>query len=143
MIFTELEYYQRQHYLRQVVQAFQQIFVLKGQKILQNDFKKNELIYQKVVQSKQVIDWVLLFEHHIYHQNQHYNLIKKRIKYKENLFFSIETHLVVMDVLALFLYEKNLRLIYLVHSDQYHIYHRNLLKNLKQRKDKYVFVSLR
>jgi hypothetical protein len=39
-----------------------------------------------------------------------------------------------MDVLVLFLYEKNLQLIYPVHLDQYHIYHRNLLKNLNEGK---------
>jgi hypothetical protein len=52
-------------------------------KRMENNAVVNEnWIYQKVVLPKQVIDWVLLFEHHISHRNQRYNLNIISIKNK-------------------------------------------------------------
>ncbi len=91
--------------------------------------------------SKQVIDWVLLFEHHISHQSQHYNLIFIKIKIEESI-SKMESNLFVMDVWVLFLYKKSQQLIYPAHYYRYHIYHQNLSKNL-QAKDTLIFLVLR
>ena len=71
---------------------------------------------------------VLLFEHQIYHRN-----LSKNLNYIHHFCFrSIKfLNLFVMNVLVLFLYEQIQQPIYLVHFDQYHIFHQNLWKNLK------------
>ena len=45
--------------------------------------KTKKLIYQKVVNSTEVIEWVLLFAHHIFLQNQRYNLINQDLISKD------------------------------------------------------------